>query len=563
VTLRSRLTLVVVLGAVYLALALIATFPLILKFTEAVPGGGDVWQFINQFWWFKKALIEQKVNPYFDPYMFYPTGVSLASTTLTPFNTLLSVPLQFIFNLPTTYNILFLLTFVMTGYGTFALARYLIEDRWAAFGSSIIFTFCSYRLMRGLGHLNLLTTQFIPLYTLFLIRTLRTRKTSDALLAGLFLALVGLSSEIYLVQVAVLSLILSPIVLWWTKERSLKGLVRPLLLGLGAFLVIALPFYYSTASLVYFGDVNLGLPLSYVSMNSVDLLAYFTPNLGTVLYDLLFSGVYSHFTASPLEATVFIGYTTIALATFASIRQRSKETHLWAAMAVVFAGLSLGPELHLYGVSIFDLPYKIAIFPLAPFYIPSRFSLTCLLSFSMLAGYGFRRLMVDRRIRSRNLIGIALCVLILVESLIIPYPVTAATAPSIYYQMRADREPYAIMEVPLSPFPVHIARYLYYQTIHEKPIVGGWVSRLPQSTLRSFEQNPLVAALVAIHSGRQVNASDVARGLQMLRENNVRYIIVHRALFLPNELQQIEDIFGQLPKQIADDANDPLIIYRL
>jgi len=117
--------------------------------------------------------------------------------------------------------------------------------------------------------------------------------------------------------------------------------------------------------------------------------------------------------------------------------------------------------------------------------------------------------------------------------------------------------------VPLSPFPEHVARYLYYQTIHEKPIVGGWVSRLPQSTLRSFEQTPLVAALVAIHSGTQVNPSDVARGLQMLRENNVRYIIVHSALLLPSELQQIEDIFGQLPKQITDDANDPLIIYSL
>ena len=555
------------LGASYVALALIATYPLVVNFTRCVPGGayGDVWQFINQFWWFKKALIEQGVNPYFDPYMFYPSGVSLASTTLTPFNTLLSVPLQLVFDLPTTYNLLFLLTFVMTGYGTFALAEYLIQDRWAAFGSSIIFTFSPYRLMRGFGHLNLLTTQFIPLYILFLFKTLRTRRVKDAVLAGVFLALVGLSSEVYLLQIVLLSLILAPALMWWAgvEKQSFATLIRPLLAGSGVFLILALPFYYQTLLLICSGDANLELPLWYVSMNSADLMAFFTPNPSSSLYASISSAVYSHIAAYPVETAVFPGYVTIGLAMPALLARRSRETYLWTVVALIFGGLSLGPELHISGMPILDLPYKTTIYPIMPFYIPSRFSVTYLVAISILAGYGFTRLLAKRAPRLRHLTCAALCLLIFAESTIIPYPLSATTAPKIYYEMRDDEEMYALMEVPISPSPVPIGRYLYYQTIHQKPIIGGWVSRLPHSTLRSLQQNPMVRKLMEIHQGMQTGPVDVVANLQLLKHQNVRYVIVHTGMLSDGEWQQIEGMLGHLPSQVVEDQTDPLIVYRL
>ena len=74
----------------YLILTVIFTYPVAFS-VDKIPGpGGDAYQFIWGFWWFKKALLSF-CSPYYTPYIFHPTGVNLAFSTVTPFNAMASL----------------------------------------------------------------------------------------------------------------------------------------------------------------------------------------------------------------------------------------------------------------------------------------------------------------------------------------------------------------------------------------------------------------------------------------------------------------------------------------
>ena len=169
---RSRNNILTFLA--YSGLSIIFTYPVAFSSAE-IPGGADGYQFLWILWWFKKALLSF-ANPYYSTYMFYPDGVNLAFTELTPFNSIASIPLQMLFSLVAAYNILWILSFIVSGYGTFLLVNYLNRDSRAAFISGLIFAFCPYHFAHALGHLNLITIEWIPFFVLFFIKTLTEDK---------------------------------------------------------------------------------------------------------------------------------------------------------------------------------------------------------------------------------------------------------------------------------------------------------------------------------------------------------------------------------------------------
>ncbi len=541
----------------YIIPTFIVTYPLCINFFEYIPGdGGDAWQFVNYFWWFKKALFELKINPFYDTYMFYPSGVSLGTTTLTPFNVLLSIPLQFLFDLPLVYNILFILTFVLSGCTMYLLVNHLLNNKSAALVSSFIFAFAPYRLMRGFGHLNLLTTQFVPLFLYFLLKFLKIKRLRDSLLTGLSLTLVALSSVYYILQTVLVAAIIMLAYLI-CKKCTVKDIAKPFLLGLTSFFLTSFPFYYHSLKDWLSGTAAVGLPLWYISDNSADLLAFFSPN---PFHPLFASSIYNRFTANIVEATVFIGFTCIALSIYAVVKRRTMKVLLWALIGLAFSVLSLGPELKIAGEPIFTLLYRFFVYPVLSFYIPSRFAFIYLTFLSILAGYGtlyFLRLFKHKK---RVAVTTLIFCLIIFEALMIPYPLTTTDVPSFYQVMREDNTFYAILEVPISPSPVPIHRHLYYQTIHEKALVGGWVSRPPPYAIDTLHENPLIKKLIDLHEGKETYPINISESIILLKNQGVKYIIVHTGLISYIEQVEIENMLSQIPQKKFYDVEE-LIIY--
>src|SRR5687768_9435981 len=216
-TLGARPHLYALLG--YLVLALVVTWPLALHFTESVPGDliADRDQNLWNLWWVKEALL-RPTNPYWTDLLYYPYGAPLYYHTLgLPLGIMGFVP-QLLFGLPAAYNTVVLAAFVLSGYGAFRLALLYTEKPLAAFLGGVVYAFMPYTLDALKGQLEVLSVQWLPLYAEAWIRGTRTGQYKYGVLAGIWLAVVAMSS-LYYAAYALLFTLSHGLYLLWVRWR--------------------------------------------------------------------------------------------------------------------------------------------------------------------------------------------------------------------------------------------------------------------------------------------------------------------------------------------------------
>ena len=336
----------------YTILSIIFTYPVAFSMNK-IPGGGDAWWFLWDFWSFKKAVLNLS-NPYYTTDIFYPTGVSLAFSDVSPFNAIISIPLQYLFGLIATYNIIWILSFILSGIGTYFLVKHLTDDAKAAFISGLIFMFCPYHFAHALGHMNLIAIEWIPFYVLFLVKMTVENKKANAIFASFFLVLTSMSSNYYLLYMVSFTLIY--IIYNGLLDRGLinKDFIKRFLVMITCFAVGFSPFLYillkelllSGSNYIYAGGFE---------VFSADLMGFFTPTVFHPLFKDLAAPVNSHFEGGGAEFTVFAGYTVIFLSIIAIARIKTGEIKFWTLSAITFFILCLGPVLNVIGVTTFSL----------------------------------------------------------------------------------------------------------------------------------------------------------------------------------------------------------------
>ncbi len=188
-----------------LALALGMTMPLAAHLSDGVLGPpGDNFEYLYKLWWFKHALFERGVSPFFNPDVFYPDGYQLALHEMSLAHITLGMPLTLLWGEVVSYNALVLLSFVLACVGGYLLVYRLTRQRLAGLLCGVIYAFCSYRMAHlGAGHLNLLGSQWLPLLLLCLERLLGEPRPRWAVLAGIFGACSSLSSWYYAPMAAI------------------------------------------------------------------------------------------------------------------------------------------------------------------------------------------------------------------------------------------------------------------------------------------------------------------------------------------------------------------------
>ena len=339
----------------FLLLTLGLTCPLALHFAQAIPGDGfDGWQNCWNLWWVRLALLEKHTHPFFTDLLFYPTGVSLLFHTLNPFNGLLALPVQVAWGLLPAYNVVVLFSFVAGGYGAYLLARRWLGPRGTflpAFAAGVVFTFSPFHFAHLLGHMQVISLEWIPFYALYLLRAvegalgrpglptmlraspvssdegwhladwlraLRGGVLRDGLMAALCLVLMALCDWYFVLY----SLLFTVIVVAWAAWRTLRhaGLRK---VFLPALLAGAIPW-------LAFGTVlsPLLVPMiaeashfrfmvpdpSHSRVLSADLLAFVTPQEFHPLWGAWARERARAFTSSLAEHQVFAGYVPLLLA---------------------------------------------------------------------------------------------------------------------------------------------------------------------------------------------------------------------------------------------------------
>ena len=581
----------------YIVLTFLLTLPVPLRLFSEVPGGGDAWHNIWNLWWVKEALVHLHTNPFHTTLLFYPDGANLYFHTLTPTAGLIGIPLQLLgFNLLATYNIVFLLSFVLAGYGTFLLCYYLTKCQWPSFVGGIVFSFAPYHFAHFLGHMNLVFIQWIPFYILLLLRTVTessgirdtvapnlpssSRPLGLAAGAGTMLALQAYSDWLYTIF---LILFTGSFIAWKlllpSERRVLRdqgitwreGVLR-LAVGTTVFLLITLPMLVPTLAEVGRGYPQ--QPFNQTLVYSSDAMLAFTPSEfhpiwgNTIGERITQIGPYMRM-KDDSERVVFLGYTVLVLAAYTTWRLRSKpNVFFWAFAGLINWIFSLGPILQVFGQqlnSFFGLPIRLPYFFLykLPFMdimrTPNRFTVLIMLSLSVLVAFAFSVLLSDPRVSPhtrpalpiwrRLVVQLGLPLLIVFEFLAIPFP----TAPPgwdvpIYRQVANEAEQFAILELPLRP----LGDYMAYQTVHGKPIIGGLLARQPPYPL--VEQTPVLTYLRDTTSLDDAIRSSVAggSGLQVLRDLRVKYVIIHWWVLTADQKAVMEAKLGVLFGRPAD-----------
>ncbi len=445
---------------------------------------GDGYQNVWNIWWVNEALVNMGTNPYFTSLLHWPHGTTLVPQTMNIFNGLVSIPLMNVFgmSLIQATNTMVVFSFFFSGVTMFWLVQKLYGNYAASLIAGGLFTFSTYHFAHAIGHLQLVSFEFIPLFIIAFITLTEKVRYRNAIFAALCLFLVMLCDYYYLFW----SVIFGAMWFFWklyTKELKINWQsVKVMLVFIVAAAILVLPLVYQLLSLNKH-DPLLGFHDPRVF--SLDPLAVFIPGGTWFLHEL----TSWHWTrlAFASETSIFFGYgllTVLAIAFYRLVTRKRiagqpRVLNFWWIVLFVFAALAMGPRLLVFGHTFEDIrmPYALLerIFPTLQLSgVPVRWILVSLIAAIIIASYFLSRLDLKTH-RGKILIGLFIAV-----SMIDLYPnQLPLTVPK--------NEPYVsqLKNLPkgavIDNAAISSTEQLYHQTIHHKPIAFGYVTRLPKS----------------------------------------------------------------------------------
>lgn len=561
----------------YAALTAIMTWPLARHAISALPGDGfDGWQNYWNLWWLKTALVDRLTNPFQTDILYSPTGVGLYFHTLNPLNGLISMPVQVTAGLMAAYNMVVLASWVLAGYGAFLLCLWCLQPtpvarqqstnvtsmtaesaRYAgAFVAGVVFTFAPFHMAHLLGHMQVMSLQWIPFYVLFLLRGIGRSRSGrswlpNAVLAGLFLVFNGLSDWYFVLYLFLFTVLV--IAYYWVgnlisgarnKSADARGVLRSFLEVLrppavaGALFVVVLspvllPMVREATRFSF-----MVRPASDLYILSATVVDYLIPSrLHTLLREAghLLPG---NQIAPISERTIAVGYAALALAIVAVVLRRRRALP-WVLAALFFLLLSLGPEMHFARVTWDSVPAEAGSAQDAASWTPfgmlnravpfmsisrsvSRYALMVQFSMAVLSGIGLYALLVRVPRRSAGVLAATALSLVLAEYWVAPYPLSKADTPAFYAELAKQSGAGAVLNLPMN---YDRPGYLLYQTVHGRPLTVAYISRDDPRTLT--ERVPVLQHFR--HLGPDILADDPAAvGLTVLHDLGVQFVVLDR-----------------------------------
>ena len=429
-------------------------------------------------------------RPLFDANIFHPTPLTLTFSDSILLIGLTGAPFLAAGLHPVVvYNILMVSAFLLSGIAVYFLAVRLTGSAMAAFIAGVLYGFHPYRF-EHYGHLEQVSTHWIPLALLALLRFAESWKTRWAIVAALCMVAqlytcmyIGVFFPIYAVAVIGTLLVVRARPPW-------RQLATPLgvaaVIAVAAALPLARPFMAAQALK---GERSEDA----VRFYSADVSDYLRPHERSALYH----GVLPSSAERP-ERALFPGATVLVLA----------AAGLAPPIGTVRLGLTVGMVLGVdlsRGMKGFTYPTLYRTVPgVSGMRVPARFSIIVGLSLVALAAYGARRLV--GRIRSRGGRALAWMALIAFTAIDLRPTLNLETAwaePPRIYQHVKDVPNAVLAEFPFDASHPHTdeVMYQYFSNWHWKQMVNGYSGfvldehKLMVEELRSFPADDAIAVL--------------------------------------------------------------------
>jgi hypothetical protein len=324
-----------------------------------------------------------------------------------------------------------------------------------------------------------------------------------------------------------------------------------------AALAIA-PLVVSTVALWRSGGYVSQMYLWRSAPAGVDVSTLVLGNPAGWLWRGLPAAAYRAFGIDPIERTAWLGPALVALCAIAVRRRRStREARLWLVVAAVFGVWALGPRLQAFGhdLHVFLPAVLVRYVPIASnARMPGRAIVVVYLAAAMLAAIGVDALLASGRRR----LAVALATLLVLDFLPRGPASYRPDYPDVYRTLAEQRGNGAVVELPIGlrdgfgETGRMDMRILYYQTLHGRPITGGFVARLDPRVIAAYQVHPVLGVLLRLSSGKPLDSQQLLPQTlagDILRSQNFQFVVLNRRTSPPDLVRYVE---SGLPLQVLD-----------
>jgi hypothetical protein len=556
---------------VYAVTTIVMLYPVPFRLNSVIAGEprGDAPQYAWSLWWAKEALLDPDKDLTHLTLMNHPVGLEhpFLLTMLTVSYT--ALPFSLFLSPAATYNLQIILSFVLSGLTMYWLCTELTGDHQAGLVGGFIYAFFLNKTGHVLGgHLPQVRVYWVPLVALFLWRVIKQPRWHTALAAALALVLASLVHVMHLAYLVV-PVAVTVLAAAWIKMKGALFTGRrlgalALMFGLAALVVGPILLSALSGSLAGESYLEEGGTV----FHSTDLLAFVTPSpyhpllgrLGLVpaFAERIFLDERFLFERLAYPGVLATGLALCGLCCAGIVTPTRPHAHTstpphlqprtptlptwpWGVLAFVAAVLSLGPllkvgnDLVVYQVDAHQshvvLPYAlIKEMPLVGVgRTPGRLNATALFAISILAAYGVTAL--ASRLRQRPFLLTTLLTLSVIgigfESIVSwPFPTTSAEVPPTMQRIADEAGDGALLHALMNRRWIN-HRALYYQTVAQRPIVGGEIHRtIPEAV--PWSETLLGLAQPDEWAGDIVPRPTLIERQGWLRTFDIGYVIFHK-----------------------------------
>jgi len=535
-------------------LTVVITWPLVKVMGDYVVGQiGDNIYMIWLIAWFQKALFVDHVSPFFAPNFNFPDGWKLGYTEISSLTTMIGVPFSLVGGPTLGFNFSVLFSFVISGWGAYLFVHRLTQNIPASTIAGTIFAISPYRYAHYLaGHSDILGTQWLPFYFMFLLDVLQLKKWSwkPILLAALFFSLNGFTSQYYTYMTAMVAAAFILGYILFVDRQAIKNiqfwlrLVATHLLALPLIIASAYPYLQLAGEMAHYPR-----PMGYARTYSASITDFFLPPTTQFIWG---SWVGKHFDRSLwIEATLYLGIFVLILAAIALFKRKKIEVGAGIIWMLGFSALAafilaLGTDLHWLSQPV-ELPVPeflrqwinreqipiplpgYLLYKFLPYYNSMRawmrYGIYVMLFVGALAGLGIDWLLRKAGRRWAHVLTIGIFLLILLDF----FP-----AQQSFSKVQARPVDYWLAEQPgkgsVAVFPfwkVADPEQMYYALTYDKPFVGAFYNAYASDQYH--------------HVGYLFEAFPDEKCLELFKQLKVQYVLVDSEEY---------DNFSEIEKQI-------------
>jgi hypothetical protein len=342
--------------------------------------------------------------------------------------------------------------------------------------------------------------------------------------------------------------------------RDVRADGRGIVAALVAAIALTAPLWLGALRIWRAGDYIAPPRLWRSSTGGVDLLTMVAGNPFHPWWRATGESIYATFGMFTIENCAWLGLLPVIYLVWARRTWLGAPTsRLWLAVGIGFFVWACGPYLTIAGRNT-GLLLPETLLHYVPIVsnarIPGRAMVMVYLAVAMLLAMALS----SRRSRRQTTVVMLVGAAVFLDFLSAPTWLYRLETPAIY-QTLAAQPPGAVWELPFGVGDGFGERgvldnaTLFYQTTHHKPLVGGFVARLPRRLWDEYGRDPVLNEMLQLSEGATLQEAKLVEVRDSLREfmtrHDVKYLVVNLAT-IPNALLALVE---SLPMRVIEERD--------